>query len=253
MKTLRASLFITLAISFGCWLGAQTPSLPGIQGFYYAGKAYKAVAVDANGKLQITASFTPSGTQDVNLKQVSGSTVATAATGIQKVGLADGTGNAITSTASALDVNIKSGGTSLAATVSGSVAVGGAAPNPITDGTRDSSNNVLANHSCDLQATVTISAGTDAVIVTGVSAKNIYICHLDFASDTTAGFTVRQGTGSTCGTNTATLAGAYPNTITAAFDFGNWSPLRTTVAARDVCLHASTSATVGGVVIYGQY
>ena len=45
-----------------------------------------------------------------NIAQVSGSTVATAATGIIKVGLTDGTGTAITSTSNAIDVNIKSGG-----------------------------------------------------------------------------------------------------------------------------------------------
>jgi len=44
-----------------------------------------------------------------NLAQVAGATVATAASGIQKVGLTDGSGNAITSTGAALDVNIKSG------------------------------------------------------------------------------------------------------------------------------------------------
>jgi len=45
-----------------------------------------------------------------NFVQVAGSAIATAATGIIKVGLTDGTGNAITSTSSAIDVNIKSGG-----------------------------------------------------------------------------------------------------------------------------------------------
>lgn len=41
--------------------------------------------------------------------KINGVAVATAAAGIQKVGLTDGTGNAITSTAGALDLNIKSG------------------------------------------------------------------------------------------------------------------------------------------------
>ena len=45
-----------------------------------------------------------------NITQISGSAVATAATGIMKVGLTDGSGNAITSTSNAIDVNIKSGG-----------------------------------------------------------------------------------------------------------------------------------------------
>lgn len=51
-----------------------------------------------------------SANQSVNMAQVGGSNVATAATGIMKVGLTDGTGNAITSTSNAIDVNIKSGG-----------------------------------------------------------------------------------------------------------------------------------------------
>ncbi len=46
----------------------------------------------------------------VNLNQVGGSAIATAATGIIKVGLTDGSGNVITSTSNAIDVNIKSGG-----------------------------------------------------------------------------------------------------------------------------------------------
>lgn len=45
-----------------------------------------------------------------NLVQIAGASVATAASGIIKVGLTDGTGNAITSTSNAIDVNIKSGG-----------------------------------------------------------------------------------------------------------------------------------------------
>lgn len=45
-----------------------------------------------------------------NIAQINGSTVATAATGIMKIGLTDGTGTAITSTSNAIDVNIKSGG-----------------------------------------------------------------------------------------------------------------------------------------------
>jgi len=45
-----------------------------------------------------------------NLVQIAGASVATAASGIIKVGLTDGTGTAITSTSNAIDVNIKSGG-----------------------------------------------------------------------------------------------------------------------------------------------
>jgi hypothetical protein len=50
-----------------------------------------------------------------NLTEVDGNVVATAASGIPKVGVTDASGNPITSTSSALDVNIKSGGTASAA------------------------------------------------------------------------------------------------------------------------------------------
>lgn len=52
-----------------------------------------------------------------NITQIAGSAIATAATGILKVGLTDGTGNAITSTSSALDTNLKSWMGSTAPTV----------------------------------------------------------------------------------------------------------------------------------------
>lgn len=48
-----------------------------------------------------------SGALDTNTKTIAGNAVATAASGIAKVGLTDGTGNAITSTSSALDTNTK--------------------------------------------------------------------------------------------------------------------------------------------------
>lgn len=62
--------------------------------------------LDSTNKLIVTAA----GAASVNHAQVAGATVATAASGIQKVGVTDGTGNAITSTAGHLDVNIASGG-----------------------------------------------------------------------------------------------------------------------------------------------
>lgn len=79
-----------------------------------------AIKVDGSGVIQpvsgtITANagtgtFNIQSNASVNVSQVSGSSVATAAAGIMKVGLTDGSGNALTSTTNALDVNIKSGG-----------------------------------------------------------------------------------------------------------------------------------------------
>jgi hypothetical protein len=106
---------------------------------------------------------------------------------------------------------------------------------------------------CTLRSAFTLSAASDVIIAAGTASNITRICHLDFTTDTLATVTIQQGTGSTCGTSTATLAGPYPNVALGLFfDFGPWSALRTTIAARDICLHFSTNSTIGGVVIYEQ-
>lgn len=57
----------------------------------------------------VTGSVTTQSNASTNLAQIAGSSIATAATGIQKVGVTDSSGNAVTSTGNALDINIKSG------------------------------------------------------------------------------------------------------------------------------------------------
>lgn len=110
------------------------------------------------------------------------------------------------------------------------------------------------NFACTQEAAISVSAATDAVIISGVAATNIRICHIDFGIDSAQTITIRQGTGATCGTNTATLAGAYPAVISVfAMDYLNSAPLSTTVAARDVCLHFGAAVTAGGFVKYAQY
>lgn len=70
------------------------------------------------------------GTVNEDLTKISGSAVATAAAGIQKVGLTDGTGTAITSTGAALDENVKNwGGTAVQAAQT--AATDGTGANPI--------------------------------------------------------------------------------------------------------------------------
>lgn len=67
------------------------------------------LALEAGGNLATIAGAVSATRFQSNLSQVNGATVAVAASGIQKIGLTDGTGNAVTSTTSALDINIKSG------------------------------------------------------------------------------------------------------------------------------------------------
>lgn len=86
------------------------PTLTEIQTFpsVYNGATWDRMPGDkTNGVyVQIKSSITLA----ANISQVGGSSVATAATGIIKVGLTDGSGNVINSTSNALNVNLSSGG-----------------------------------------------------------------------------------------------------------------------------------------------
>jgi hypothetical protein len=107
--------------------------------------------------------------------------------------------------------------------------------------------------SCPNQAQISITAGTDVVIVSGVASTFTHICHISFSGSTTVDATIRQGTGSTCGTNTATLV-TYSQITQIAMDYhADGAALTTTVQARDTCLHLSASATVNGVAFYATF
>lgn len=106
---------------------------------------------------------------------------------------------------------------------------------------------------CPSSAAITLSAATDAVVVPLAASTITRICNISFSSGTTlADVTIRQGTGTTCGTSQVALSGAFAAVTGLALDF-TAGGLRTTVAARDVCLHFSTAVTGGGVVTYVQY
>lgn len=106
---------------------------------------------------------------------------------------------------------------------------------------------------CPNQAKINLSAGTDVRIATGSAAHTIKICHVDYASDTTATMTIRQGTGSTCGTSTVALTGDYPNVTGIVQDYTPLAPLKVSVSNSDVCLHFSAASTIGGFVTYADF
>lgn len=136
--------------------------------------------------------------------------------------------------------------------VVGAVSTGAAlAGNPVLQGLSDGDNvqNALV---CTQQAAITITAGTDTVIVAGSPAENTFICHIDFVSNGVSTFTIQEGTGVTCGTGTIVNTGAYPSILSFAADYSSTGALRTQAAGDDICLHASGAVTVGGFVTYGQ-
>lgn len=137
--------------------------------------------------------------------------------------------------------------------VAGPAAVGAAAKSPITTGVQDDSGNVLALYAFPDQASFSVSAGADVVAITGTAAKNTFVGHIAMSWDSAQTVTIRQGTGSTCGSNTATLYGPFANLLAFTLDFDSASALHTTVAARDICVHFGGAVTGGGGAVYGTH
>lgn len=104
------------------------------------------------------------------------------------------------------------------------------------------------------------SSATSIVMITHPSTTSwIYICNFAAGSIGGSAFSIVEGTGTTCGTNTAAMAGG----TTAAAGFGmsaNGSPvqfgsgvgtvMRTITAGDDVCLIISGTGPLAGTVAY---
>jgi hypothetical protein len=103
------------------------------------------------------------------------------------------------------------------------------------------------------QAQLTISAGTDIVLVAGTAAKTTYIPKFDIVWDNAADLSIREGTGVTCGTGTAIIAGPYKSLTGLFEDYSNMSPLVNNTQGDDLCLHWSASVTGGGQVKFTKF
>jgi hypothetical protein len=119
----------------------------------------------------------------------------------------------------------------------------------------NSGGGTITDYVSDHQTAFSLSSATDVVIATGAASTTTRITKFDVAWDNAATITVRAGTGSTCGTNTVTIAGPYGNAnLVALFeDYGVASALRNTVQGDDICLHFSTAVTGGGGAAYAQF
>jgi hypothetical protein len=106
---------------------------------------------------------------------------------------------------------------------------------------------------------INITASTQ--LITGVSAKQTYICGMQFAlSSTPDNIALVEGTGSTCGTGTAGMAGGataatgWNLLANGSLTWGsgpNWV-FKTATLADNVCFLVSSAAQVSGVLSYVQ-
>jgi hypothetical protein len=109
-----------------------------------------------------------------------------------------------------------------------------------------------------LSANINLAAG--GRIITGVSAKQTYICSMELITATAQNIALVEGTGTTCATSTAGMAGGA--TAATGWNFaanggfvkgtgGNWV-FKTATAADDVCLLLSSTGQTSGSVQYVQ-
>jgi len=137
--------------------------------------------------------------------------------------------------------------------IAGGAAIGAAAKNPVTTGFRDDSGNAQAAFGFPDEAAITLTTGTDVVIVAGTAAKQTWLGHLSFSANSAQTVTVQEGTGTTCLTSTVVLFGPYQTLAAIALDFSSSGGLHTKVAGDDLCLHFGASVTAGGGVVYGVH
>ena len=106
---------------------------------------------------------------------------------------------------------------------------------------------------------IAIATGTTTNILTGTSAKKIYVCYLYMQTGLANNVAVIEGTtGATCGTSTKALVGgttAAAGLINAAnsgqaMGNGGYSVMQTTVANNDICIITSASGPLSGVMKY---
>ena len=98
--------------------------------------------------------------------------------------------------------------------------------------------------------TLTTSGATQIVAASG--SARIRICSISWSSTATSAQSLVSGTGSNCGTGTATQAGPYQTVQSAVLDFSALTPLVLPAGAA-FCINQGTAVTTGGVVLYAQF
>lgn len=184
-----------------------------------AGTQRVTISSDSTGKVAVTNATTSNLATSTDLETVRNAPIATAATGIIKVGLTDGTGNAITSTAGALNVTatLSPSASQIVTTAlnnsSGTVAVTGSASDgttatfsPVLGGGMDGTGKVqtfltspsgaLVIDSTGTAIPVSFSAAASQIVTTALNNSSGTVAVTGSASDgTTATFSPVQGGG----------------------------------------------------------
>lgn len=103
-------------------------------------------------------------------------------------------------------------------------------------------------------AAISVAASTTTQIVALATGKWIFVTSFDFMSAGTLNATLVYGTGSSCGTGTTSLTGAYPLIAQAGIAKGNGTGIVLVIPAGNaLCITTSGASQVSGSVSYAQF
>ena len=135
-------------------------------------------------------------------------------------------------------------------------ATGAAVPSKASYVGGNGSGNLTGIIVCDTSVVISLTADTQ--LVTGVAAKKIYICAIDLVVGAADNVALVEGTGTTCATGIAGLAGG--TTAATGWNFaangglaqgtGVGVILQTATAADNLCILRSSAAQVSGHIRY---
>jgi hypothetical protein len=178
----------------------------------------------------VTATFTPSGTQNVNLVQVAGVSVVTGGVGgSQGVG-----GLAAAGAAVAGNPNL----------------VGGSDGTDVRDLSTDTQGNLNSRSMCNQQALFNLSGSGNTQIVAGTASEQIRVCTIAFSTATPEDVKLTSGTASNCGSSTADVTGLFKSVNAIALDMGG---ALTAPSGASLCINQSAAQALGGVITYSVF
>lgn len=186
--------------------------------------------------------------QSVNISQMNGVTVTmnngVAGTGVQRVAIASDNSNAP-----------GIGGSATGSAVPSAAQYQGGAGSGSTGG------NLVGMPVCDSYANVNVSTATTTLIVTGVSGRQVRICSQHLVTAAANNVAWIEGTGATCGTGSAGMAGG--TTAASGYNFaanggiaqgsGLGTIMRTATTGDSVCIVTSAATQLSGGISYTIY
>jgi hypothetical protein len=210
-----------------------------------AGTQRVTLSSDSTGQVKLATGANVIGAltanQSVNVAQINGNTTSTAATGVQKVGIVGNAGAAVDgATGAAPPANV--------------IYVGGL-------GSGATGGDLIGLPVSDTYKAINISTATTTLLVTGVSGRQVRIGAIHFIAAAADNVALIEGTGATCGTGTAGMAGGttaasgYNLVANQGYTFGSGvgTVIATVTAGDSVCAVTSAAVQLSGGIEYTIY